>query len=176
MAFTSLSNRRVLIGLLLLLFAMNAVSLNALFIASESQRALFYSVELCSFKKERRYYPERISKLNTVLSQHRGRYFPLEAKDLFFITYFNQHQIALQICQGIIRRLCKRYNTTIGILQSLQLGKSWWEPGDVSREFSSRNYKLDQQKFHWTYETGSRSTRADLSAGEKLILAVLRYF
>ena len=62
MAFTSLSNRRVLIGLLLLLFAMNAVSLNALFIASESQRALFYPVELCSFKKERRYYPERISK------------------------------------------------------------------------------------------------------------------
>lgn len=62
MAFISLTNRRVLIGLLLLLFAMNAVSLRALFIACESQRARFYSVELFSFKKERRYYPERISK------------------------------------------------------------------------------------------------------------------
>lgn len=51
MAFISLSNRRVLIALLLLLFAMNAVSLRALFIVCEGQRARFSSVELFSFKK-----------------------------------------------------------------------------------------------------------------------------
>ena len=63
------------------------------------------------------------------------------------------------------------WNITITLVRKVQV--------ETRRHFKQiflQELKLDQQKFHWTYETGSRSTRADLSAGEKLILAVLRYF